>query len=367
MSAQPARRVLPIDLGAARSGEALGIRIIVRDLGGAVRYWASGRQTLYGFTASEAIGQDVHALLRTEFSLPRDEIDRLLLMSGTWEGDIAIIDKSSYRHAVAAQWLLRQGAEEAPIVCEMHEEGASFASGDERQAALFDSVRSSTLSSLASWLAQELNQPLSAIRNYIAALERALDKPAVEFATIRDLAGKVSQQGRRSSDIVQGLRTMIARNPPKRSDVAVLGLIEDGLMLAGNATRRFAVRTTVLVAPDLPTVNVDAMQIAQVVANMVSNAATALEASAVRVIEVSAFRTLDGGVQIDIRDSGPGAARTLSDRYFHPAPNEKIETLGIGLFATRQTIEAHGGRLWTTPSSGGGSVLSFTLPPSRGR
>lgn len=366
MSAQLARPVTP-PIGDARNGEALGVRIIVRELDGAIRYWASGRQTLYGFTAAEAIGRDVHALLHTEFSSPRGEVERELLASGAWVGEIAITDKASLRHAIAAQWSLRQGADETPIVCEIHEEAQALRTVEERQAALFDSVRSSTISSLASWLAQELNQPLSAMRNYIATLERALDKSAVDFPGIRDLIGKVSQQARRSSDIVQGLRAMIARNPPKRSEVTVQRLVEDGLILAANATRRFAVRTSVTVAPDMPSVNVDAMQIGQVIANMVSNAATALESSRQRVIEVSVFRSADGGVQIDIRDSGPGVTRTLSDRYFYPTGNENIETLGIGLFATRQTIEAHGGRLWTTPSSAGGSVVSFTLPASRGR
>jgi two-component system sensor kinase FixL len=211
-------------------------------------------------------------------------------------------------------------------------------------------------------LAHELNQPLTALSNYLKAAERtvaAVDDAAV--ARARELMDKAAGQAMRAGGIIARLRAFIGKDRDKRAAEDANRIVQEALALALVGAAEDNVQLRVELAPHLPKVWVDRIPIQQVVINLVRNAVEAMQAVNDRRLTITTG--IDSAdVRISVADSGPGLAPDIAERLFQPFRGTKSSGMGLGLSICKTIIDAHGGRLWTEPNSGAGTVFRFTVP-----
>lgn len=241
----------------------------------------------------------------------------------------------------------------------------------ELQAELLHVSRLSAAGEMASALAHELNQPLTAIATAVRAAQRMLpsllDNMAAE-ADLREAMDLTAEQALRAGQIVRRLRDFVTRDGDveKRME-SLTKLVEDAGVLALVGARERGVRVGFGFAQHLPPVLVDRIQIQQVIINLIRNALEAMAsegdgAPRRHELALEASPAGSGMVEVVIADTGPGLAPEVADSLFSPFTSTKHGGMGMGLAICRSIIEAHGGRLWVEPNPGRGTVFRFTLP-----
>jgi C4-dicarboxylate-specific signal transduction histidine kinase len=225
-------------------------------------------------------------------------------------------------------------------------------------------ARVHTVGEMSTAIAHEVNQPLAAIKNYAFAARLRLAGDFGDPAKIEELLDKIEAQASRAGDVLHSLRAMMKKHQSEPARVEVGQLITDTLKLVEMGTRKSDIRLETSIAPDLPPVFVDGIQIQQVVLNLTRNAIEATEEAAQpeSVITVGVRGNGHGEVAVSVADRGPGIAAGDTERIFDPFYSTKAGGLGVGLSLCRAIIEAHGGRLSLNLNAGGGSVFEFTLP-----
>jgi two-component system sensor kinase FixL len=216
---------------------------------------------------------------------------------------------------------------------------------------------------MASALAHELNQPLTAIINYAQAARRALGSADdARQSALASLLDKASQQATRAGQIIHRLRQFIAKGETERALEDLNAVVEEAsaLALIGTAGKRIAVRRAF--AADLPPVLIDRVQIHQVVTNLLRNSIDALAEVERREIVLATRRAGADAIEVTVADSGPGLDPALAGRLFQPFVTTKPEGIGIGLSICRSIVDAHGGRLWASANPGGGTTFHIRLP-----
>jgi two-component system sensor kinase FixL len=214
---------------------------------------------------------------------------------------------------------------------------------------------------MASALAHELNQPLSAIANYMKGAERhlAADQPNPE--KLQHALSSATAQALRAGDIIRRLRDFIAKGEANRGIEKLSTLLEEASTLAMIGAKERGVRLRFNIDPRLKYVLADKVQVQQVLLNLLRNAIDAMEDSARRDLTVSAAPTDGEMVEVSVADSGPGIAPDVVDKLFQPFFSTKSQGMGVGLSISRTIIEAHGGRIWAEPNPDGGAIFHFTL------
>jgi two-component system, LuxR family, sensor kinase FixL len=228
------------------------------------------------------------------------------------------------------------------------------------QEALNRAFRLSTMGEFAAALAHEINQPLTAIANYAHLAKNAPNPAAASEASER-----VISQVERVAEVVRRLRNFIRLGRSDMGPAAVGELVDTAISYCRAELDRHGVQIQSRIARDLPRVTVDALQIEQVLVNVVRNAAEALT-EAGRYdgkVVIEADRESPAFVVIRVRDNGPGFDQDLAGRADTPFTTTKPEGLGLGLSLARSIIEAHGGRL-SIESGSSGAIVSFTLSTS---
>lgn len=225
------------------------------------------------------------------------------------------------------------------------------------QEALNRASRLSTMGEFAAALAHEISQPLTAVANYAR-----LAKGAPDVAAASEASERVIAQVERAAEVVRRLKNFI-RLGRTEVELAQIGrLIDAAVSYCRAELDRNGVRLETRVARDLPSVNADALQIEQVLVNLVRNSAEALiDAGRHDGRIVITARRQDGAVHIAVRDNGPGFDPGVADRASAPFTTTKSEGLGLGLSLARSIVEAHGGRL-LIESDASGATVSFRLP-----
>jgi two-component system sensor kinase FixL len=226
--------------------------------------------------------------------------------------------------------------------------------------------RLSMAGEMASALAHELNQPLTAIAAYGRGCGRLLSKFTPDVSLAREGIEHVVQQAERAGAIIARLRDFVQNGPTNRTTIEVGELIKTSLNLVQPEIKQNEVDIRVRLAPNLPTVLGDPTQIEQVIINLVQNAIEAIASvnSKNRVIEIVARMSDAALIQIEVADSGPGVPDEIASHLFDPFISSKSDSMGLGLSISRTIIEAHGGQLSLTQNPGGGALFVFTLPSS---
>jgi two-component system sensor kinase FixL len=215
---------------------------------------------------------------------------------------------------------------------------------------------------MASTLAHELNQPLSAIASYMKGSRRLLEQSADERSgMIREAMDKAAEQAMRAGEIIRRLRDFVSRGESEQRVESITKLVEEAsaLALVGVKDHGIHVRFQMSRANDLALV--DKVQVQQVILNLIRNAIEAMQESARRELLLSTSPADDDMLMISVVDTGPGIAPEISSQLFRPFVTTKRHGMGVGLSICRTIIEAHGGRIWVEPNPGGGTVFRFTV------
>ncbi len=223
--------------------------------------------------------------------------------------------------------------------------------------------RFTALGEMASTLAHEINQPLTAISNYLRGCNRLLeriDDPAVPM--LRDAIGKAADQALRAGDIIRRLREFVARGDSERRVESLPKLIEDAGTLALIGAKENGVNVAFRLDPAVDLVIADRIQIQQVLVNLIRNAIEVMaEAKGPRELDIETLAVSDEIVQISIADTGGGLAPEVARHLFQPFVTTKQKGMGLGLSICRTIVEAHGGRIWVDARPKGGTIFRFTL------
>jgi len=235
---------------------------------------------------------------------------------------------------------------------------------ERHRAELAHVARLSTMGELAASLAHELNQPLTAILSNAQTAERFLASDQIDLDEVREILRDVVEDDKRASEVIRRLRALVSKEPPALAPLDLASLIGDVVQLVHSDAILRRSRVSVEVAPGLPTVLGDRIELQQVVLNLLVNAFDAMKDCPRHEREVSVRAALDGGgmVKVAVRDRGTGVSADDLDRIFEPFHTTKREGLGMGLSISRTIIAAHGGRLWAENNPDRGATFCFTVP-----
>lgn len=229
------------------------------------------------------------------------------------------------------------------------------------QAELIHVSRVSAMGALASSLAHELNQPLTAIANYSRGLNRMLThEGSAGVASALGYLDQMSRSAIRAGQVVRRLRAMITKSPVQFEAVPVRQAIDAALTLALPDARVRGIAVSVEVQPDAEEGYGDLVQVEQVLTNLIRNASEALRGSERKRITIAAVRAGEQ-LELSVTDNGPGIPAATSANLFAPFNSSKETGMGLGLSISRTIVERHGGRIWVQDAAGGGASFRFTL------
>jgi two-component system sensor kinase FixL len=221
--------------------------------------------------------------------------------------------------------------------------------------------RLTAMGEMASTLAHELNQPLSAIANYLKGARLMLNAAQQCDARIMEALDKAGDQAVRAGQIIRRLRDFVARGEAERRFESLPKLIEEASALALVGGKEFGLRVRYQIDPRAELVLADKVQIQQVVLNLIRNAIDAMEGGARRDLTIASELVDPETARVSVSDTGCGISPEVADRLFQPFVTSKSQGMGVGLSISRTIIEAHGGRLWAEQNPAGGTVFRFTL------
>jgi two-component system sensor kinase FixL len=350
--------------------------MIVIDEHGIMQFFSSAAERQFGYTEPEAIGRNVSELM--------PEPDR-----SRHDGYLARYLKTGERNIIGIGRIvtgMRRDGTTFPMhltIGEMQSGGRPYFTGfvrdlteqqqtqarlQELQSELVHVSRLSAMGEMASALAHELNQPLSAISNYMKGSRRLLagstdaNAPKIEVALDR-----AAEQAIRAGDIIRRLRNFVAREASEKRVESVSKMVEEAgaLGLTGAREQGVLLRFSLDSACDL--VVADRVQIQQVLVNLFRNALEAMVPSAHRELIASNKQVADDMVEIAVSDTGQGFSGNALANLFQPFFTTKEAGMGVGLSISRTIIETHGGRMWAETNQSGGATFRFTLPAATGK
>lgn len=233
----------------------------------------------------------------------------------------------------------------------------------ELQAEVTHMSRFTALGEMASTLAHEINQPLTAINNYLKGSRRLLERIEGEPATVlRDALGKAADQALRAGHIIRRLREFVARGDSERRVESLPKLIEDASTLALIGAKENGVEVSFRLDPEAEHVLADRIQIQQVLVNLIRNAIeTMSDGPARRELQISTSLNVNETTEVSVADTGTGLAPEVAANLFQPFVTTKSKGMGLGLSICRTIVEAHGGKIWVDARPGGGTIFRFTL------
>ena len=344
--------------------------MIVIDERGLILSFSAAAERMFGYSETELLGENISTLMP---SPDRERHDRYLeSYLATGERKIIGIGRiTTARRRSGAAFPIdlhigeaRAGAEKVytGFIRDLTERQATQRRLHDLQAELAHVGRVTAMGTLATALAHELNQPLTAIANYVETARDLLHQPSEEvLIAVRDALDECAAQSVRAGQIVRRLRDYISRGEIDRKPESLRQLVSEASVLAMIGAGERGVEIEVALDPACDMVLVDRIQVQQVVLNLVRNAFEAMEELPHRRVQVSSCRDEAGKVRVTIADSGPGLDPELTARMFQPFNSTKDLGMGLGLSICHTIIHGHAGRIWAEPSDLGGTAFHFTL------
>jgi len=224
--------------------------------------------------------------------------------------------------------------------------------------------RVSAMGELTASLAHELNQPLTAILNNAQVAQQLLESDVMDVVEMREILDDIVADDKRAADVIRRLRRLLRKGDLEYVPLDLNEVVtEVAQLVTGDAAiREVSLRLTV--APGLPSVRGDRVQLQQVLLNLVLNGLDAMgaPASGDRILGIRTFRASETFVGVAVRDAGPGIAAKDADHIFEPLYTTKREGIGMGLAIARTIVSAHGGRVTAENNVDGGATFQFILP-----
>jgi two-component system sensor kinase FixL len=344
--------------------------MVVIDERGIVISFSSAAERLFGYAAAEVIGRNVKMLMPALDAKLHDSYLQRYIATGERRiigiGRLVVgrkVDGSEFPMELAVGETLSDGHRIfTGFIRDLTRQRRAEVALQELQSELIHVSRLSAMGTMASTLAHELNQPLTAIANYMEVARLVLDSPTQE--TIGELHEAVSESGveaLRAGSIVRRLRDFVTRGEVDMRPERLSSLVEEAARLALIGARERNIRTFYDLDASVDLVIVDRIQIQQVMVNLLRNAVEALTDAPARDIHIASAADQDGMVRVSIADTGTGLTPQIAEQLFKAFTTTKASGMGLGLSICRTIVEAHGGRIWYEDCPDGGAMFQFTL------
>ncbi len=349
--------------------------VVVIDPRGIMTSFSPAAERLFGWNAPEVIGRNVSMLMPEPHQTAHDAyLERYERTGDKRVIGIGRIVTGLRRDGTTFPMELAVGETKGPtraytgFIRDLTERHATESRLQELQGELVHVSRLTAMGEMATTLAHELNQPLSAIANLLTGSRRLMDRGRPEDqAKVRDAIDRASDQALRAGDVIHRMREFVRRGATERDVESLSELVDDARALALIGVREGQAEVSIALDPACDAVFADRVQIQQVLVNLIRNAVEAMDGRPVRRLSVTSRRQEDGVVEVAVADTGSGVDDAFRARLFEPFMTTKAEGMGVGLSISRSIIEAHGGRIWADANPGGGTIFRFTLPPAPAR
>ncbi|WP_024507975.1 PAS domain S-box protein [Bradyrhizobium sp. ARR65] len=234
----------------------------------------------------------------------------------------------------------------------------------EVQMELAHANRVAAMGQLTASIAHEVKQPIAATMTNARAALHFIDGPTAALDEVRQILNDIVKDGDRASEVLNRIRDLIKKTPPRRDRLEINEAIREVMELTRGAALKNSVSVHVELADGLPLVQADRVQLQQVVLNLIINAIEAMSdlGEEARDLIIGSGTIETGEVLVTVRDSGPVLAPETLDRVFESFYTTKPNGMGLGLSISRSIVEAHGGRLWASMNHPQGAVFQFTVP-----
>jgi len=349
--------------------------MIVIDERGHILAFSAAAEQMFGYAETDLLGENVSALMPS----PDRERHDLYLARYLATGNAKIIGigrVTTARHRDGTTFPIDLHIGEARIgearvftgfIRDLTEREQAELRVHDLQTELAHVSRVTAMGALATSIAHELNQPLTAIANYVQTSQELLeDADAETIEIVRDALRQCAAESLRAGQIVRRLRDFISRGETEHRLESLERVINEASALALVGAGDRGVQLEVKLDPAIDRLFIDRIQVQQVIFNIVRNAIEAMAHSPVRRLRISSRQIEGHQVRITIEDSGPGLAEEVADRLFQPFLSTKADGMGVGLSICHTIVTAHGGRIWAEPSGLGGTAFHFTLSDASG-
>jgi len=348
--------------------------MVVIDEAGLVSSFSATAEKMFGYTQEEMIGQNVKILMPAPYRAAHDGY--MARYKQTGERRIIGIGRTVVGcKKDGTTFPLQLEVGEAKIgderyftgfIVDLTEKKQTEAELQSLQADLAHASRLSAVGTLASALAHEINQPLTAIANYLSAARDMMDGDLAENREffLEALQESVTES-LRAGTIVRRLREFVSRGEINRRTLSIAQVVEDATVLGMIGAQEKGIQCSINIAPDTNHVFVDRVQIQQVMVNLMRNAIEAMADSVEKKLHIAVTSLDEERVEIAVSDTGTGIDQDLGERIFDPFASTKGDGMGLGLSICRTIIEAHGGIIRAEPNPGGGTIFRITLEKAK--
>ena len=344
--------------------------MVVIDEDGLISSFSATAEKMFGYAQEEIIGQNVKILMPEPYRNAHDGYISRYLETG--EKRIIGIGRTVVgckKDGTIFPLQLEVG--EAKIgeeryftgfIVDLTEKKKTEAELQSLQADLAHASRLSAVGTLASSLAHEINQPLTAIANYLSAARDMMDGDLeANRAFFLEALQESVAESLRAGTIVRRLREFVSRGEINRQVLSIAQVVEDATVLGMIGAQEKGIECSIDIAPDTNHVFVDRVQIQQVMVNLMRNAIEAMADSPEKKLHIAVNSVSNDLVEIAVADTGSGIDLELGDHIFDPFASTKGEGMGLGLSICRTIIEAHGGTIRAEPNPDGGTIFRITL------
>ncbi len=325
----------------------------------------------FGYDADEVIGENIKILMPEPYRSAHDGYMQRYLTTGERRiigiGRVVVgqrKDGSTFPMELAVGEMLSGGVRYfTGFIRDITERQETETRLQELQSELVHMSRFTALGEMASTLAHEINQPLTAIANYLKGCRRILQRmEGDQVSMLRDAVNQAADQALRAGDVIRHLREFVARGESERYIENLPKLIEEASALALVGAKEKGVRVGFRFDPGAPLVLADRIQIQQVLLNLIRNAIEAMQDTNRRELVVeTAASSAEGLITVTVADTGSGIAPEVAEQLFQPFVTTKKHGMGVGLSICRTIVEAHGGKISVNSEPGQGTTFRFTL------
>lgn len=340
---------------------------------GRIESFNRAAERLFGYRASEVVGQNVAMLMPSPHREQHDvyletylHTRRKKIIGVGREVEGLRKDGTVFPMELSVgETLLASGRIFTGIVRDISDRRDAENEARRRLGEMAQLMRLRSMGDLAAGLAHEVNQPLTAIISHAQACLRMIQAGRADIDLLGESMQQIARQGERAAEVIKRLRKFVEKGEVDKQAFDIVQCIAEVRDLLSHELRDARVTVELEAEQDIPPVLIDRVQIEQVIFNLVRNAIDAMRSidEEARWLRIAVLQTgMPGGVEVRVCDNGPGFSERDVDRVFEPFFTTKHDGLGQGLSICRRIIEAHHGRIWVQPGVRSGAMLCFWLP-----